>query len=86
MVVFLFSGSIGLAALSLNLLHWYVVTKTEWYGEDATEEWKHPNWLVSYPAIIIALLSMVLSFVSVTGAILVWMVFPVSLFLFTLLS
>ncbi len=86
MVVFLFSGSIGLAALSLNLLHWYVVTKTEWYGEDATEEWKHPNWLVSYPAIIIALISMVLSFVSVTGAILVWMVFPVSLFLFTLLS
>ena len=86
MVVFLFSGSIGLAALSLHLLHFYVTTKTEWYGEDATEEWKHPNWLVSYPAIIIALISMVLSFVSVTGAILVWVVFPVSLFLFTLLS
>ncbi len=86
MVVFLFSGSIGLAALSLNLLHWYVVTKTEWYEEDATEEWKHPNWLVSYPAIIIALISMTLSFVSVTGAILIWVVFPVSLFLFTLLS
>lgn len=86
MVVFLFSGSIGLAALSLHLLHWYVITQTEWYGEDATEEWKHPNWLVSYPAIIIALISMALSFMSVTGAILVWVIFPLSLVLYTLLS
>jgi uncharacterized membrane protein len=86
MVVFLFSGSIGLAALSLHLLHWYVITQTEWYGEDATEEWKHPNWLVSYPAIIIALISMAFSFVSVTGAILVWVIFPLSLVLYTLLS
>lgn len=86
MVVFLFSGSIGLAAWLLHLLHCYVITKTEWYGEDATEEWKHPNWLVSYPAIIIALISMALSFVSVTGAILVWVIFPVSLVLYTLLS
>ena len=86
MVVFLFSGSIGLAALSLNLLHGYVTSKKEWYGEDATEEWKHPNLLVSYPATIIALISMSLSFISVTGVILVWVIFPVSFVLFTLLS
>lgn len=81
-VVFLFSGSIGLAALSLHILHWYVVAQPEWYGEDATEEWKHPTWLASYPAIIISLISMSLAFISVTGAILVWVLLPASLLLF----
>ena len=85
-MVLLFSGSIGLAAFSLHILHWYVVAHPKWYGEDVQEEWKHPNWLVSYPAIIIALISMALSFVSVTGAILVWVIFPLSLVLYTLLS
>jgi uncharacterized membrane protein len=85
-VVFLFSGSIGIAAFSLHILHRYVVAKPEWYGEDAPEEWKHPNWLVAYPSTIIALISMSLSFISVTGAILVWVAFPVSLLLFMLLS
>ena len=85
-VVLLFSGSIGLAAFSLHILHWHVVAKPEWYGEDAPEEWKHPNWLFAYPASIIALVSMSLAFISVTGAILVWVIFPLSLFAFTLLS
>ena len=85
-VVLLFSGSIGLAAFSLHILYWYVVAKPEWYGEDASEEWKHPNWLLAYPAIIIALISMSLAFISVTVAILVWIIFPLSLVLFTLFS
>ena len=85
-VVLLFSGSIGLAAFSLHILHWYVVAEPDWYGEDAPEEWKHPNWLVAYPAITISLISMSLAFISVTGAILVWAIFPLSLFAFTLLS
>ena len=85
-VVILFSGSIGLAAFSLHILHWSVVAKPAWYGEDVAEEWKHPNWMVAYPATIIALISMSLAFISVTGAILVWVIFPVSLLLFMLLS
>jgi uncharacterized membrane protein len=85
-VVLLFSGSIGFAAFSLHILHWYVVAKPEWYGEDAPEEWKHPHWLLAYPAIIIALISMSLAFISVTAAILVWIIFPLSLVLFTLFS
>jgi uncharacterized membrane protein len=85
-VVLLFSGSIGLAAFSLHSLHWYVVAHPEWYGEDAPEEWKHPNWLMAYPASIIALVSMSLAFITVTGAILVWIMLPVSLILFTLFS
>lgn len=85
-VVFLFSGSIGLAALSLNILHWYVVAMPEWYGKDATEEWKHPNWLIAYPAIIMSLISMSLAFISVTGALLIWVMLPVILILLTLLS
>jgi uncharacterized membrane protein len=85
-VVLLFSGSIGLAAFSLQILHWSVVVKPAWYGEDVAEEWKHPNWLVAYPASIIALISMSLSFITVTGAILVWVIFPLSLVLFRLLS
>jgi uncharacterized membrane protein len=85
-VVLLFSGSIGLAAFSLHILHWYVVAHPKWYGEDAQEGWKHPNWLVAYPAIIISLISMSLAFISVIGAILVWAILPLSLFAFTLLS
>ena len=85
-VVLLFSGSIGLAAFSLHILHWYVVAKPEWYGEDAPEEWKHPNWLLAYPATSIALISMSLAFISVIGAILVWAMLPISLVLYTMLS
>ena len=85
-VVFLFSGSIGLAAFSLHILHWSVVDKPDWYGKDVAEEWKHPNWLMAYPATILALISMSLSFISVPGAILVWIIFPVSLVLSTLLA
>ncbi|TFG64323.1 MAG: DUF1211 domain-containing protein [Nitrospirales bacterium] len=85
-VVFLFSGSIGLAAFSLHILHLYVIAKPEWYGEDVAEEWKHPNWLVAYPATILAIISMSLAFVSVTGAILVWVIFPLSLVLYTVLA
>jgi len=85
-VVLLFSGSIGLAAFSLHILHWYVVAKPEWYGENAPEEWKHPNWLLAYPASIIALISMSLAFISVTSAILVWVLFPISLVLYTFLA
>jgi uncharacterized membrane protein len=85
-VVLLFSGSIGLAAFSLHILHWYVVGEPDWYGEDAPEEWKRPNWLFAYPASIIALISMSLAFISVTGAILVWVIFPLSFVLFRFLS
>jgi hypothetical protein len=70
----------------LNILHWSVVAKPAWYGEDVAEEWKHPNWLMAYPATMLALISMSLSFISVTGAILVWVIFPASLLLFMLLS
>jgi len=82
-VVFLFSGSIGLAAFSLHILHWSIVAKSEWYGEDVAEEWKHPNWLMAYPATVLAVISMSLSFISVTGAILVWVIFPLSLVLYS---
>jgi TMEM175 potassium channel family protein len=85
-VVFLFSGSVGLAAFSLHILHWYVIARPEWCEEDTPEEWKYPNWLVAYPATIIALISMPLAFISVTGAILVWIIFPLSLVLFSFFS
>ncbi len=86
LVVFLFSGSIGMAALSLYVLHQYVVTYPDWFAEDTIEEWKHAQWILAYPVILVALLSMGLSFVSVTGAILVWVLFPLSFFLFLLFS
>ena len=85
-MVLLFSGSIGLAAFSLHILHLYVVAKPEWYGKDAPEEWKHPHWLLAYPATSIALISMSLAFISVIGAILVWAMLPISLVLYTMLS
>ncbi len=75
--VILFSGSIGLAGLSLLFLHRYVVTRDEWHGEDVTNEWTHPRWLAIYPGPIFALCSILLAFINLTGALLVWFFLPV---------
>jgi uncharacterized membrane protein len=80
--VILFSASLGLAAFSLILLHRYAATKPEWRGENTIKEWTNPNWLVTYPATLFALGSILISFINVNVAIGLWLLLPVWLFLF----
>ena len=49
LAVIFFSVSLGLASLSLLLLHRHVINKTEWHQEDTTREWTNPNWWGMYP-------------------------------------
>jgi len=49
LAVILFSGSLGLASLSLLLLHRHVISKNEWHQEETTREWTNPNWWGMYP-------------------------------------
>ncbi len=74
--VVLFSGNLGLAGLSLLLLHRYVLLKPEWHNESAEEGWTRPNWWTIYPGPIFALGSILLSFISITGAFLIWLLLP----------
>lgn len=72
-----FSGSIGLAAYSLALLHQHVVTKTEWHNKDSIKEWMRPDWLMMYPGVFFALGSILISFINVNAALALWLLFPV---------
>lgn len=80
--VIFFSGSLGLATLFLIFLHRYVVTKTEWHGEDTSKEWTSPSWPVMYPSLLFALGSILISFINVNGALAFWLLLPVWLVFF----
>lgn len=82
LAVILFSGSIGLASVSLVSLHRYAVTKTEWHSKEAIKEWMNPKWWVMYLSSFFALGSILISFINVNAAIVLWLLFPVLLFLF----
>lgn len=76
LVVILFSGSFGLAGLSLLLMHRYVVGKPEWHSAKAPDWWKEPNWLAAYPGPFLALVSILIAYASVTAAIAIWVILP----------
>jgi len=80
--VILFFGSIGLATLSLIFLHRYVVTRTEWHGKDVTKEWLSPNWLMLYPSLVFSLGSILISFINVYAALVLWLLLPFWVFFF----
>ena len=81
--VIFFSGSIGLASISLVLLHQHVVTKTEWHNNDASKEWKNPGWSIMYSSALFALGSVLISFVNVNVALALWLLLPVWLYFMT---
>ena len=82
--VIFFFGSIGLATLFLIFLHQHVVTNTEWHSKDVTKEWMSPNWQVMYPSLLFAMGSILISFISVNGALALWLLLPVWLSFFHL--
>ena len=76
--IILFSASLGLAGLSLLFLHRYVVTRKDWHTESATtKEWTNPRWLTLYPGPLFALGALLVSFINVTGALLLWFFLPI---------
>jgi len=75
--VMLFSGSFGMAGLSLLILHRYVATKDEWHLEGTPKLWVNPNWLLTYPGPLFALASILIAFFSINGAIALWFLAPV---------
>lgn len=80
--VILFSGSIGLASLSLFFLHRLAAATSEWHQECAPNLWRNPNWWAMYPGPLFALSSILLSFVSINGAVALWFLTPVWTLLF----
>ena len=75
--VMLFSGSFGMAGLSLLILHRYVAAQTEWQLEGTPNLWVNPNWLLTYPGPWFALASILIAFISINGAIALWFLAPV---------
>ena len=74
--VILFSGSFGLASLSLLILHRYVAAKNEWHQEGSPRLWTNPNWLTMYPGPLFAIGSILISFINVNGALAIWFLAP----------
>lgn len=82
LAVVLFSGALGLASLSLLLLHRHVISKTEWHKEGTTGIWTNPNWWITYPPPFFAVGSILISFINVQAAIALWFLLPVWIWIF----
>jgi uncharacterized membrane protein len=71
-----FSANLGLASLSLNVLGHYVLAREEWRTDETGGTWvKVPLWVV-YAGPGLALVSIVVSFVSNNVALLLWLLLP----------
>ena len=71
-----FSVTLGLASLSLNMLGFYVLAKKEWRTDEADGMWVTVPWWMVYAGPILALASIILSFVRIDVALLIWVLLP----------
>jgi len=71
-----FSGNLGLASWSLIVLGQYVLAKEEWRTDDASGTWVKIPWWSVYFGPGIALVSILVSFVSIDAALLLWLLLP----------
>ncbi len=76
LAVILFSGSVGLAGLSLLLMHRYVAKRPEWQSAETPQWWTAPNWFATYPGPLFALGSILIAFFNVTLAVAIWLFLP----------
>jgi len=72
----IFSANLGLASLSLIGLGQYVLAKEEWRRDDATGTWVKVPWWSVYAGPLLALMSIVVSFVSIDAALMLWILLP----------
>jgi TMEM175 potassium channel family protein len=73
----LLSANLGLASLSLIALGQYVLGKEEWRTNDAGGTWVKVPWWSVYTGPFLALLSILVSFVSIDTALFLWLLLPV---------
>jgi hypothetical protein len=79
-----FSANLGLASLSMNVLGQYVLAREKWRTDETGGTWvKIPLW-VGYSGPGLAVVSIVVSFVSNNVALLLWLLLPLGDLFFTL--
>ena len=71
-----FSANLGLAALSMIRLGTYVQSKDEWRTDDPGAVWVTVPWWIIYAGPGLALVSIVVSFISIEVALLLWLLLP----------
>ena len=71
-----FSANLGLASLSLNMLGLYVLGKEEWRTDEADGTWVTMPWWTIYAGPILALVSILVSWVRLDLALLLWLLLP----------
>ena len=71
-----FSANLGLASLSLIVLGQYVLAKGEWRTDDAGGTWVKVPWWSVYAGPGLALVSIVVSFMSIDVALFLWLLLP----------
>lgn len=71
-----FSSNLGLASLSMIVLAQHVLAKKEWWTNDTGGTWvKVPSWKI-YAGPGIALISILVSFININVALLLWFLLP----------
>jgi TMEM175 potassium channel family protein len=71
-----FSANLGLASWSLIVLGQYVLANEEWRTNDASGTWVKVPWWSVYTGPGLALVSIVVSFVSINVALFLWLLLP----------
>lgn len=71
-----FSANLGLASLSMNVLGQYVLARETWRTDETGGTWVKVPWWTVYAGTGLALVSIVVSFVSSNVALLLWLLLP----------
>lgn len=71
-----FSANVGLASLSLIVLGQYLLAKEEWRTGEGDGTWVKVPWWTVYTGPGLAMMSIVVSFVSINAALLLWLLLP----------
>jgi hypothetical protein len=71
-----FSANLGLASWSLIVLGQYVLAREGWRSDDPGGTWVKVPWWSAYAGPGLALASIVVSFLSVDVALLLWLLLP----------
>ncbi|SLM49504.1 conserved membrane protein of unknown function [Nitrospira japonica] len=72
----IFSSNLGLSSLTLSILGHYVLERKEWRTKESGGTWVKISWWTAYTAPGVALASILVSFLSINAALLLWLVVP----------
>jgi len=72
----IFSLNLGLSSLSLTMLGHYVLGKKEWRTKEPGGTWVEVPWRAAYSGPGLALVSIMVSFLNINAALLLWLLLP----------